>query len=459
MPAQYVADGPGSVTIRGRVSDPDGAYNDYTVTVAIEAVGPTIALDAEGTTVGAWVGESFFLDGAFVDPGNDAWLAEVDWDYDVANPSFQPLTLLDRTFRLEHTYASVGTRTVAVRVTDTQDGLSDLATFTVQVESNLPAVSLADVHLFYNRSVWDGYDPAANELDDAAIDPAIVELLPGQTASSVNVSSSAQGINGVMVDLAGLDGWAVSASDFLVRFTTDGTSWQAGPAPIVSVRAGAGTGGSDRGTLTWPDGTLRNGWVEITANTSLGFVEPYSFRFGSLPGDSNGDGAVDDRDLSVLLSHWSDTGVGPADGDTMRDGVVDDRDLSIVLSNWGEVLPSLPSAPPAEATASSEPVLAAGPTPWVEPVQAVSAPEAGETTDADPSGQSWAGLEVELAAADGEADLLALPSTPTTPALAQLATLTSEALEALTAVHETREPTSADGAADLVDILIALSPL
>ena len=52
-----------------------------------------------------------------------------------------------------------------------------------------------------------------------------------------------------------------------------------------------------------------------------------------LPGDANVDGAVDDDDLSILLSHWG------ADTDWMHgnfngDSAVDDDDLSLLLANW-----------------------------------------------------------------------------------------------------------------------------
>ena len=66
--------------------------------------------------------------------------------------------------------------------------------------------------LFYNNSSFDGKDPAANASDDAAIaqnpdGSAKQALLPGQTASFANYTSYNKGINGVMIDVAGLP-WA-----------------------------------------------------------------------------------------------------------------------------------------------------------------------------------------------------------------------------------------------------------
>src|SRR5688500_4153711 len=52
----------------------------------------------------------------------------------------------------------------------------------------LPAVTVAAAtvvgrHVFYTRSAWDGFDPAANAADDAAVAPDKLALLPGGTAT------------------------------------------------------------------------------------------------------------------------------------------------------------------------------------------------------------------------------------------------------------------------------------
>lgn len=50
-----------------------------------------------------------------------------------------------------------------------------------------------------------------------------------------------------------------------------------------------------------------------------------------VPGDIDGDGAVNGGDLSILLSNWGTAGAGDIDGD----GVIGAGDLAILLSNWG----------------------------------------------------------------------------------------------------------------------------
>lgn len=51
----------------------------------------------------------------------------------------------------------------------------------------------------------------------------------------------------------------------------------------------------------------------------------------AIPGDLNGDGAIDAADLALLFQYWGLPGVGDIDGNGTADGF----DLTILLSNWG----------------------------------------------------------------------------------------------------------------------------
>ena len=59
-----------------------------------------------------------------------------------------------------------------------------------------------------------------------------------------------------------------------------------------------------------------------------------------LLGDANGDGTVDVNDLTIVLSHYGQTGMTWSQGNFVGDGTVDVNDLTIVLANFGQSLGS-----------------------------------------------------------------------------------------------------------------------
>ena len=57
----------------------------------------------------------------------------------------------------------------------------------------------------------------------------------------------------------------------------------------------------------------------------------------SPPADANADGVVDDKDASILGSHWQQMGGAHwFDGDFNDDGNVNDADAAILAAHWGE---------------------------------------------------------------------------------------------------------------------------
>ncbi len=155
------------------------------------------------------------------------------------------------------------------------------------------ATELAEVarrYVFYNNSAFDGNDPAANALDDNAIAPDKEALLPGDSASFANYTSYSRGINGIMIDVVDLPTRPV-ADDFLFRVGNDDdpAGWSLlRIEPTISVRAGAGTHGSDRVTIVLPDGAVRGQWLEVTTlpTTSTGLAAADVFYFGNAVGES-----------------------------------------------------------------------------------------------------------------------------------------------------------------------------
>lgn len=148
--------------------------------------------------------------------------------------------------------------------------------------------------VFYNNSAFDGNDPAASAADDAAIAPDKAAAPPGLQTSFANYTSYSKGLNGIMVDVARLPAAAApTAADFAFEmgnthpFTQPWTA-NAPPPTSVTLRRGAGVEGSDRITLTWPDGQIQKTWlrVRVAATANTGLAQEDVFYFGNWPGET-----------------------------------------------------------------------------------------------------------------------------------------------------------------------------
>jgi hypothetical protein len=77
-----------------------------------------------------------------------------------------------------------------------------------------------------------------------------------------------------------------------------------------------------------------NGWSEDPTDGNYN-CESYLLT-PALPGDANLDGKVDVNDLTIVLSHFGQTGTSWSTGDFVGDGTVDVNDLTIVLAHFGQ---------------------------------------------------------------------------------------------------------------------------
>jgi len=164
-----------------------------------------------------------------------------------------------------------------------------------------PPAEVVGRHIFYNQSAFDGNNQLPTADDDDAVAPDKTALLPGETATFDNYTSYAKGINGIMVDFVGLGG-TPTRSDFTFRMGNDSDpgSWPLAPQPqyVTPPRVGAGTGGSDRVMLIWPNYNTVNpdpttqavakNWLQVTvlATANTGLDEPDVFYFGNAVGES-----------------------------------------------------------------------------------------------------------------------------------------------------------------------------
>ena len=145
-------------------------------------------------------------------------------------------------------------------------------------------------YVFYNNSRWDGSKATMSPNDDNAIATDKEPLFTGQTATFANYTSYSRGINGVMIDIARLAG-TPTTSDFEFYVGNNGQPWTWTPGPVpqsITVRAGAGVGGSDRVTIIWTDNAIEKEWLEVTvlATANTGLQEADVFYFGNAIGDT-----------------------------------------------------------------------------------------------------------------------------------------------------------------------------
>jgi hypothetical protein len=264
----------------------------------------------------------------------------------------------------------IGTTTVTCTSSDTR-GNTATGSFTVKVLEK-PATMTAKVvgrYLFYNNSYWDGKNPAANPSDDLAIAPDKVALLPGSKASFANYSSYSRGINGVMVDIEGVQA-TLSGSEFEFRVGNDNSpaGWAVAPAPTsVATRVGAGNGGSTRVTVIWADNAIQKRWLQIrvrsTANTGLAADDV--FYFGNAVGEVGNnatDAVVDAADLLISLSNMkSKIGAAPMSDryDNNRDSFVDNADALLCRQNYTTASSALQLITPVLARADGPSLMAA----------------------------------------------------------------------------------------------------
>ena len=214
-------------------------------------------------------------------------------------------------------------------------------------------------------------NPNSQNDDDFAIDPNKVAYLGnGSDEMSTDAqflshtSNSNLGINGLMVDLSGTHG-TITASDFVFK-TGDDTGFNVVPTSSlpnqISVRTGAGNGGSDRIEIVWNTvnsgagfhaSPIINTWleVELKANADTGLAQGAGlpagigdrFFFASLVGDSvdngnTGTAVVNANDEIAARNHPSASGDITVIYDYNKDGVVNATD-QIIVRNGGH--PSL----------------------------------------------------------------------------------------------------------------------
>ncbi len=229
--------------------------------------------------------------------------------------------------------------------------VSSNVTYSPWLTSPVPdgPTQVVDRRIFYNNSSFDagGDDlaalaPSPAELAAVGKDPNLGKeaLLPGSTATFKNYISYSKGINGIFVDVQGLQSTSLTASDFTFKVGNDDnpSGWANAAAPSIAV--GLGPGGSDRITLVWPDNAIpNNNWLQVTLKTGTsGLAAPDVFYFGSAMGETGNnawstapEAKVSSLDAALTrLNNSSFTAVGIENVyDFNRDAVVNSFDAAL----------------------------------------------------------------------------------------------------------------------------------
>ena len=229
----------------------------------------------------------------------------------------------------------VNNQVVTITATD-EDGGQSNASFTFNAVAAVVTRSL-----FYNRSLLKSSLGMAASIDSNKT--LLQSTSSAQTTSFSNVSNYSRGINGVVLNLAGLASTSLTAADFILRTSPAGAAgnvvpanWPTAPAPsAISVTPGTSTAPAQI-ALEWADNTIQDTWLQIIvrANATTGLTSPAVYYLGSVPGDINGTSPyiVTTADRTAVQQGISSAFVGINEiRDLNKDRHISAPDLSFVL--------------------------------------------------------------------------------------------------------------------------------
>ena len=120
-----------------------------------------------------------------------------------------------------------------------------------------------------------------------------------QTLSFENVSNYTRGINGLVIDVAGLTATKLTVADFGFRMSPQGAFDESAnppsgravaPAPTVIEVTAETAFTPARVRFEWPDNVIQNRWlqVRVLANAAIGLTTTQEFYLGNLQCEING---------------------------------------------------------------------------------------------------------------------------------------------------------------------------
>jgi hypothetical protein len=179
----------GKYKVNIKITDVDGDEYKDSFNVTVENFIPVV--NAESRT-DAGVNQTCNFSGAFIDPGQDSWSAEVNYG---DSSLWQKLSLSGKNFTLSHSYCTPGDYTVTVRVTDDDNGVGE-GTCRVYVRSS--GSSLSDEARLSSMAV------DAGGILTTVFDPDTTNYLINPNAGTMNITASAMEPNAtIAVSIAG----------------------------------------------------------------------------------------------------------------------------------------------------------------------------------------------------------------------------------------------------------------
>jgi hypothetical protein len=180
----------------------------------------------------------------------------------------------------------------SVTITGTDDkGASSQIQFSIDA-----FVAVVSSKVYYKGSSF------ANTSVDAALDPTKIlakSSASPQTLAFSNVINTTRGINGLVLDVAGLVASTLSPSDFTLRMSPLGAfsesanppnSWANAPAPTAIVVTPGTATKPARVRIEWADNAIANRWLQIMlkSNANTGLMTQQVYYIGHLYGEVNG---------------------------------------------------------------------------------------------------------------------------------------------------------------------------
>lgn len=333
-----VGQGAGDFTFIVRIAD-DGAVNlfaDEEITVTVNALNQPPVLNVAASNVTGNVLQELTNTGTWRDPESG------------------PVTLAASLGNVsKHANGTwVWSHTASTKL-DNQ-----LVTITADDGTNVTSVAFnitTRVHISNSKVYYKGSGFASSGTNvPAALDPSKILAQAGSTPLTLtyaNLINTTRGINGIVLDIAGLVATSLTTNDFGFRMSPQGlfaeaanppSSWPAAPEPTaIFVTPGTATTPA-RIRLEWADNAIANRWLQIRviANSSTGLSDTQVYYIGHLQGELNGQliaGSyfVTNADLTMVLPVGG--GIAPvtdrrdvdknrfvsnADGVAIRDAVI-----------------------------------------------------------------------------------------------------------------------------------------